>query len=375
MNILILNWRDTKNPESGGAEIILYELAKRLVKNQNSVTWFCSSFKGSPKEETQDGIKIIRSGNKYSVYFHAFLYYRNLKVKPDVVLDCVNTICWQTSLYVDQGKRILYTNQAAREVFFYEYKFPLSVIGYVLEPLQYLTYKNTNIICYSNSIKEDLVSFGIRKENIKIFPLGIDHKRYFPAKKSLVPTFIFVARFVRNKRPERCVAGMTIVLSKYPKAKLYLVGYGREEEDLREQIKKLKLTKNVFIVNKNNFFLKSDIHDEKVRLMQEAWALLLPSVKEGWGMVVTEAAACGTPSIVSNVTGLKDSVLDNKTGIILSNNPSPKEIGNAMISLIENKYKEGFYKNSIAWAKNFSWSKSFDVFSKYLESHNLYEKK
>lgn len=370
MKILILNWRDTKNPESGGAEIILYELAKRLVKNKNSVTWFCSSFKGSLKEETQDGIKIIRAGNKYSVYLHAFRYYRNLKVKPDIVLDCVNTICWQTPLYVDRKKRILYTNQAAREVFFYEYPLPFSLLGYLIEPIQYLTYKNTNIICYSNSIKEDLISFGIRKENVTTFPLGIDHKRYFPAKKSLNPTFIFVARFVRNKRPERCVTAMTVVLSKYPKAKLYLVGYGREEENLREQIKKLKLTENVFIVNKNNFFLKSDMRDEKVRLMQEAWALLLPSVKEGWGMVVTEAAACGTPSIVSNVTGLKDSVLDNKTGIILSKNPSPREIGNAMISLIESKRKKDFYKNSIAWAKNFSWAKSFDAFSNYLERQN-----
>lgn len=370
MKILILNWRDTKNPESGGAEIILYELAKKLVRDKNDVIWFCSSFKNSLKEEMHDGIKIIRSGNKYSVYFHAFRYYKSLKVKPDIVLDCVNTICWQTPLYVDQKKRILYTNQAAREVFFYEYKFPFSVIGFILEPLQYLTYKDTNIICYSNSIKEDIVSFGIKKENVTTFPLGIDHKRYFPAKKSFNPTFIFVARFVRNKRPERCVTAMVIVLSKYPKAKLYLIGYGREEENLRKQIKKLNLTKNVFIVSKNNFFLKSDMRDEKVRLMQKAWALLLPSVKEGWGMVVTEAAACGTPSIVSNVTGLKDSVLDNKTGIILSNNPSPKEIGNAMIFLIENRQRKDFYKNSIAWAKNFSWTKSFDVFSKYLTSRN-----
>ncbi|OGK30466.1 hypothetical protein A3F29_00485 [Candidatus Roizmanbacteria bacterium RIFCSPHIGHO2_12_FULL_33_9] len=373
MNILILNWRDTKNLESGGAEIILYELAKRLVKKNHSVVWFCSSFKNSPKKEIQDGIKIIRSGNRYSVYLHAFRYYRSLKVKPDIVLDCVNTVCWQTPLYVAKEKRVLYTNQAAREVFFYEYPFPFSLIGYLIEPLQYLTYKKTNIICYSNSIKEDLISFGIKKENINVFPLGIDHKRYFSKKKSPHPTFVFVARFVRNKRPERSVAAMTVVVPKYPEAKLYLVGYGKEEKNLRVQIKKLKLTKNVFIVNKNNFFLKNDIRDEKVRLMQEAWALLLPSVKEGWGMVVTEAAACGTPSIVSNVTGLRDSVIHNKTGVILSRNPSPKEIGNAMVNLIENKKRKEFYENSVAWSKNFSWTKSFDIFSKYLE--HCYDRK
>src|SRR3989344_2694615 len=366
MNILILNWRDIKNPEGGGAEIILYELAKRLVEEKNSVTWFCSSYKNSLKEEVTKGIKIIRSGGKYSVFFHAFQYYRGLKVKPDIVLDCINTVCWQTSLYVDQKKRILYANQAARRAFFYEYPFPFSLLAYIIEPLQYLTYKKTRTICYSNSIKEDLISFGIKRENIEIFPLGIDHSRYFPKRKANQPTFIYVARFVRNKRPERCVAAMTVVVPKYPEAKLYLVGYGKEEGNLKAQIKKLKLTKNIFIVNKNNFFLKNDVRDEKIRLMQEAWALLLPSVKEGWGMVVTEAAACGTPSIVSNVTGLRDSVIHNKTGIILSSNPSPTEMAKAMINLIENKRREEFYKNSIAWSKNFSWSKSFDAFYKYI---------
>lgn len=374
MNVLILNWRDIKNPEGGGAEIILHELAKRLVKENNSVAWFCSSYKNSLKEEIQDGIKIVRSGGKYSVYFHAFQYYRKLKVKPDIVLDCVNTVCWQTPFYVEKKKRILYTNQAAREVFFYEYPFPFSILSYLLEPLQYLTYKNTKAVCYSKSIKEDLVSFGLDKKNIHTFPLGVDHKRYFPKKKSSYPTFIFVARFVRNKRPERCVTAMTTVVSKYPKAKLYLIGYGKEEKNLIAQIEKLKLKKNVIMVNKNNFFLQRDARDIKVKLMQEAWSLLLPSVKEGWGMVVTEAAACATPSIVSNVTGLRDSVIDNKTGIILSKDPSPREIAGAIISLIENKERKKFYENSIVWSKNFSWPKSFDIFKKYLLKHRFDER-
>ncbi|MBI2031254.1 MAG: glycosyltransferase family 4 protein [Candidatus Levybacteria bacterium] len=374
MNILILNWRDIKNPEGGGAEIILYELVKRLVKKGNSVTWFCSGFKNSSEEEVQEGIKIIRSGGKYSVFFHAFQYYRSLKVKPDIVLDCVNTACWQTPLYVSKDRRVLYTNQAAREVFFYEYPFPFSILAYLVEPLQYLTYKNTDVVCYSNSTKEDLISLGIDKKNIYVFPLGLDHKRYYPQKKSENPTFIFVARFVRNKRPERCVSAMIIVISKYPKAKLYLIGYGKEEKNLKTQIEKLKLKKNVFIVNKNNFFLKRDMRDEKVRLMQQAWALILPSVKEGWGMVVTEAAACGTPSIVSNVTGLRDSVIHKRTGTILSSNPSPTEIANALISLIENKDRSSLYQNSIKWSKNFSWSKSFNNFNNYLLNHKLNEK-
>src|SRR3989344_6531016 len=141
MNILILNWRDIKNPKRGGAEIILYELSKRLIKEGHSIIWFCSSFDGALPQETFEGITIIRRGNKFSVYLEAFWYYKQLSEKPDIVLDCVNTICWQTSLYVEWQKRILYANQSARREFFYEYPWPFALLGFLLEPLQYLTYK------------------------------------------------------------------------------------------------------------------------------------------------------------------------------------------------------------------------------------------
>lgn len=372
MNILILNWRDIKNPYKGGAEIILYEFARRLRQRGNNVTWFSESFKGALKEEKFNGINIVRRGNRYSVYLHAFLYYKKLKEKPDVVLDCVNTICWQTPLYVNKSRRIFYANQSAREIFFYEYPFPVSLIGFLLEPLQYLTYKNTKILCYSPSIKKDLMTFGLPEKNINVFPLGIDHDRYKPGKKSLSPTFTFVARFVKNKRPDLCIEAMRLVVQKNPKIRLYLVGYGPEEESLIKKIKDYNLTENIIIVNKNNLFLKKNTKDMKVKLMQNAWGLILPSVKEGWGMVVTEAAACGTPSIVSNVTGLKDSVDDKKTGFILSKKPEASELATSILKIVEDKkLRKTLFQNAIVHSKNFSWEKSFRVFYSYINEKNI----
>lgn len=363
MNILVLNWRDINNPQRGGAEIILYEFLKRLAEMGNQITWFSEAFKGGAKEEEFKNIKIIRRGNRYSVFLHAFFYYMGLKVKPDLVLDCINTVCWQTPLYIKKSKKIFYANQSAREIFFYEYRFPFSLLGYLLEPLQYLTYKKTLTLCYSNSIKQDLMSFGLPEEKIKVFSLGIDHLRYKPAKKSSSPTFVFVARFVKNKRPKLCVEAIRTVIKSYPDTKLYLIGYGKEEKNLKQLIKKYKLTENIFIINKNNIFLEKDEKDMKVKLMQQAWALLLPSVKEGWGMVVTEAASCGTPSIVSDVTGLKDSVISNKTGLILSKNPSKEELAEAIIKIIKNeKMRNNMSMAAIKWSKNFNWDKSFKSF-------------
>jgi len=363
MKILILNWRDIKNPLSGGAEIILYELAKKLIEDKHTVVWFAQSFEGGLKEEVYEGIRIIRKGNKYSVFLHAFLYYKSLADKPDLVLDSINTVCWQTPLYVEARRRILYANQSAREVLFYDYPFPLSLFAFLIEPLQYLTYKNTKTVCYSQSIKDDLVSFGKPSRNINVFPLGIDHDRYVPGKKSLDPTFIFVSRFVRYKRAHICVEAMKMVIKEHPKVKLYLVGYGIEEKNLTDLIERLNLQQNVFIVNKDNIFLKKNHKDAKIPLMQEAWGLILPSVKEGWGMVVTEAAACATPAIVSNVTGLKDSVINGKTGIVLSRSPKAEELAKTMMRMIvDSNLRKKLSMGAYRWSKNFTWEKSYKVF-------------
>ena len=157
MDILILNWKDLKHPNVGGAEIIVYELARRLVKAGHKVTWFCRNFIYGTDSEIQEGIKIIRKGNLVSMYFYAPLYYWSLKRKPDLVIDCSNTIYWQTPLWALKSKKVAYLNQLAKEVFDYEFPKYLAVFGKILEKVQYFTYKTTPFFCYSQRTKEDLV--------------------------------------------------------------------------------------------------------------------------------------------------------------------------------------------------------------------------
>jgi glycosyltransferase involved in cell wall biosynthesis len=368
MHILLLNWKDIKNPEVGGAEVIAFQFARKLAEEGHQVTFFCRQFTDCLPQEIIDGVKIVRRGGKLSTYLHAFLYYRSLKKRPEVVIDMVNTICWQTPLYVPFANRFAYVNQLAKEVFFYELPKPLSTLCYLFERFEYLPYKKTRFICYSNSTRDDLVSFGIPKNNVQLFPLGLDHQRYVPsAHKSATPLFVFVARLVRMKRADICIQAMQEVVQKHPDARLAIVGDGPAKEDLRRMIAENGLEKNVTLVDKNNFFIDKKAGDPKVQLMQEAWCLLLPAVKEGWGMVVTEAAACGTPAIVSNVTGLRDSVVHNTSGLILSANPTPSEMATAMNTLIENQQlRQKLSTGAIEWSKNFDWETSYQTFKKIL---------
>lgn len=359
MNILILNWKDTKNPEVGGAEIILYEFAKRWIKKGHTVTWFCRSYKGAKPKDVLDGIQIIRRGNKLTTYLQAFLYYRSLRKKPDIVLDVLNTIFWQTPLYVPKEKRIAYVNQLAKEVFWYELPPIISHISFILEKFQFITYRTTPFVTYANSTKGDLINEGIDADQINIFPMGLDENRYKPGKKSTLPLFVCINRLVRMKRTDLVIHAMKSVVKKYPKAQLAIIGYGYARERLGKIRDKLNLQKNVFFVDENILFFKQSKKDKKIDLMQKAWALVFPSVKEGWGMTVTESGACRTPAIVSDVTGLKDSVMGGKTGIIVSKNPSEGELVDAMIRIIkDNKLRNKLSDGALQFSKQFTWEKS-----------------
>lgn len=363
MRILILNWKDIKNPEVGGAEIIVYELAKRLVRKGHEVTWFCRSFEGGRQSELIDGIKIVRYGSILSMYLLAPLFYWSTNPKPDLVLDMSNTIYWQTPLWAFKSKKIAYLNQFAKEVFFYEYPPIISHFGYLVEKLQYLTYRNTPFICYSEGTKKDLIAEGVPKESIYTFPLGLDHSRYVPGTKSKDPLFLCASRLVRMKRTDLAIVAIDIVRKKYPEVKLAISGSGYERERLERLRNDLGLKENVIFLDKDIWFFEKSEGDRKVAMMQKAWALIFPSVKEGWGMTVTECASCGTPTIATRVSGLEDSVIDGETGILISKDPSPKELAEAMQRIIEDKpFREKLGENALKFSKNFSWDKSFASF-------------
>ena len=70
--------------------------------------------------------------------------------------------------------------------------------------------------------------------------------------------------------------------------------------------------------------------------MSMADVFCLPSYREGFGSVIVEAAACGTPSIGSNIYGISDAIEDKKSGL-LSNVADPKNLAKKMSFMIENK--------------------------------------
>jgi len=357
MNILILNWRDPKNPKSGGAEIVTMEHAKAWIKKGNSVTWFTSKFKDSKEIEKIQGVNIVRRGNFITVYFLAPFFYLSRRsfsgVGFDLVIDEIHGLPFFTPLYAKIPK-IAFIHEVADEIWDYMFSFPLNKIGKFIEPLYFKLYRNVKFWTDADSTIDDLVNKGIKRKNCIAINCPVSNKplKTLP-KKEEVPTFIFVSRVVKMKGIEEVIRAFFYILRELKDARLWIVGDGE-----KRYVEELKETMRSFSISTKVKFFGRVSEEEKLELMKKAHVLLHASVKEGWGLVVIEAASQATPSVVYNVSGLKDSVKDDKTGIVLKENSS-KEMAREAIELINNKQKyNNLQKNGLEWAKSLTWERA-----------------
>ena len=234
------------------------------------------------------------------------------------------------------------------------YPFPVNYFGKSIEPILLLAYKKTKFITVSDSTKKSLINVGIKSENISVINNGIrqKHLNFLPDKQK-IPTFIFVSRVVKMKGVEEVIKSFFFILKELKNANLWIVGDGD-----KKYIEHLKRTMHLYSISTKINFFGFVSENRKLHLMSKAHILLHASVKEGWGLVVVEAASCGTPSVVYNVAGLRDSVLNNKTGVVLKKN-SPQEMARETVSLYKDKRRYlNFKKNSLLWAKSLTWEKA-----------------
>lgn len=355
MNILIYNWRDIKNPAAGGAEVFTHEIAKHLVSQGHKISLFTATFKGGKKNETIDGVEIIRSGNRYTVYLKAPQYYRQHSGEFDVVIDEINTRPFMTPKFVKDGTPVIaLIHQLAREFWFYETPFPLSWIGYHwLEDRWLKNYANIPTITVSQSTKQDLFDMGFR--NVTIIPEGLNVKPLtsIPEKEDKT-TFIFVGRMGRAKHPDHVIEAFTHIKKSIPDAKLWMVGDGA----MRKRLEDKRLESVTFFGHVDS--------ETKYELMSRAHAILVPGVREGWGLVVTEANAMGTPAVGYNVHGLRDSIRDGETGLLCDGDP--ESMADKSVGFFENKVlRERLSRSALEWAGEFDWDRSAVETLKILE--------
>jgi len=362
LSVLILNWKDITNPRAGGGTYYTHRIAKHLVEKGHRVTLICANYPRGKKREIIDGVNILRFGNRYTVYIKAPLKILKEKLGSayDIVIDEINAIPWLTPLYV-KAPKLAFIHQTTNQALFKELNKLLATVIYIVEKITLRMYRRIPLVTVSQSVKEELIKHGLPEGNITIVPPGIDVEKYgyVPEKKEKYPLILYVGRLKKYKGIHHLIRAMRYVVKEKPEAKLSVVGEGDYRAALEKQTQKLGLQNAVI-------FHGYVSEKEKIELLKKAWVLVVPSVKEGFGIVAIEAAACGTLVIGTDTTGLRDAILHGETGFLVPYG-KPKKIAAAICKVInDDKLRERLSRKAKEWGERFDWKTTLDKFEKVI---------
>lgn len=344
LRILVLNWRDIRNPEAGGAEVVTHEVASRWVASGHEVEVLTSRFRRCQPVETVDGVRIRRVGRLRTGSFHLRVQRELARLEGfDLVIDEINTIPFFTPLWRRSlPPTVALIHQLARDVLDAELPRPAAAVGRWLEPKVLRLYADLPVVTVSESTRQDLLALGLR--DVSVVPDGRDEPPDLDGiAKDPVPTFLFVGRLTPNKRPDHAVEAFRSIRDRLPDARLWIVGRGPMERKLRK-----RLPEGAEMLG----FLA---RDELYRRMARAHCLLVPSVREGWGLVVIEGNSVGTPAVGYDVPGIRDSIGDGVTGLLASPG-DPASLADRAVSLITQPATYPAMRDqAMMWARRFSW--------------------
>lgn len=344
-----MNWRDFTNPSAGGAELVTHEIAKRWALWGNEVTLLTSRYSACAKEELIDDVKISRVGGKYSVYLASAFKFLRKSSSFDVVVDQINSIPFLTPLYCRKPV-VPFVFQMTQDVYFRELPKFFSSIAYKLEPLVLKLYEGSSTIVLSESAKTDLVSIGFPSEGIFVCPPGVDHEPFTPGGKTPYPSVLFLNRFVKYKNPDQLIMAFKEVIKVIPNCRLRMVGARN-----RGEIRSLTNLAHSLGVEKCVEILPYVRGSAKITSLQESWVHVLPSIREGWGISILEAAACGTPTIGLDVSGVRDAIRDMETGLIVHDR-STHSLANSIVTILQNEsLRSKLSVEAAKWAGKFTW--------------------
>jgi len=333
----VINWRDIRNPDAGGAEVYLHSLCSEFVRFGHRVDFFTSIFPGAKKEELIDGVNIFRVGGKLSVYVQIFLLYQKRMRDFDVVLESINTIPFFVRLYARKPVvAVLYSINNGRALLRELGITPISIFGLSLNLVMAKLYRKSTVITISDTSRKELFSAGFDPSKVFVAKpsLGCEFEKIVgqvSCDERRINRVIYVGRLKKYKGIDVLIQAVGILKETLP-VELIIVGKGDYEHKLREIVHSLGLEGNVKFMG----FLDEI---EKIRLLKTASVFVCCSIDEGgWTIAGLEAMRCGLPLVVTQ--SQKDLVKEGVTGFVALDSAGPDVIAKKICAVLEGNWKE-----------------------------------
>ncbi len=311
MHVLFANWRDTRNPEGGGSERYVEAMARGLVQRGHTVTIACATYPGAARDELVDGVRFVRRGTKLSIYVRVLArLLLGLYGRVDHVVDVQNGLPFFTRLATRKPVTVL-VHHVHREQWPVVYPGLTGRIGWFIESrVAPLLYRRSQYVTVSEASRDELVGLGVDRERIAVVHNGTEPAPAVAVVRSPTPRLCVVGRLVPHKQVEHAIDVVDRLTAEFPDLELDVVGDGWWHEELATYARERGLCDRVHLLG---FVDERTKHEVYAR----SWAMLLPSLKEGWGIVIGEAGVHGTPTLAYREAGGPTESIDHKDSGVL----------------------------------------------------------
>jgi glycosyltransferase involved in cell wall biosynthesis len=347
-HVHMLAWRDLDDPEAGGSEVHAHQIAAVWTQAGVRVTHRTSTAEGHPSVAVREGYTVSRKGGRYSVFPRSALAEVAGRLGPcDALVEIWNGMPFFSPAWW-HGPTAIWLHHVHGPMWDQSLPRPAARVGHLIEeriapPL----YRRRPVVTLSPSSKEELVDeLGFSADLVTVIPPGVDPFFSPGGERADHPLVVAVGRLTPVKDFPRLIRVMARARERVPELELVIVGEGY----LREELESVAAE----VGGRDWVRLPGRIGDDELRsLYRRAWLAASASTREGWGMTLTEAAACGTPAVATDIAGHADAIARDRSGLLASTDDGLVDAAVAVLTDVElrGRLQEG----ALARAGELTW--------------------
>lgn len=355
LTIAFLTWRDQQHPDGGGSEVYVESVARELAARGHRVQVRCARYAGSARREVRDGVEIVRAGGRLTVYPRALWWVLTTGRRTDVVVDVINGLPFMSCLARRRGVVAL-VHHVHREQWHIIYPGWRGRLGWWVESrLTPRLYRDIEHVTVSESSRRDLIGLGIPADRIHLAHNGLDRHAALPGTHAAARISV-LSRLVPHKQIDHAFRVVRALGPTHPDLVLDVVGDGWWREQLVRSARELGVSDRVVFHGR----VSADARDQ---ILADSALMLLPSVKEGWGLAIMEAAAQGTPTIAyRSAGGVTESIVDGETGVLVDD---PEALADETDRLLSDEgTRKRLSEGARRHASRFTWPATASAFER-----------
>lgn len=351
--VRIVAWRDLGDPEAGGSELHAHRIAAEWAAAGLDVTLRTSMVPGAPEQVRRDGYLAIRKGGRYGVFPQVMLEGLQSRRRRDTALvEIWNGMPFFSPLW-RRKPRLVFLHHVHGEMWEMVLTKRLARVGNFIESrVAPPFYRRTTVMTLSESSKEEIVErLHLHPDRVHVVAPGIESRFSPGGVKSENPHVIAVGRLVPVKRFDVLIRDLAKVKEHVPTMTASILGEGYERSALEQLRRELGAEDWLSLPGR-----VSD--DEQLAAYRSAWLITSASLREGWGMTLTEAAACGTPSVATDIAGHRDAVRNGSSGVLV---PEGESLAPSIIALLNDPTKRAnLSTGALEYAQTLTWERTAD---------------